>query len=73
MTVDDIIDRLQSLKRAGRISGDDTVVTRDPSVSSAAFSAGSDLFAEVDEILAPGQDRVMLLSFGWDDDLDPGD
>lgn len=68
MTVDDLIDKLNSLKRAGRIDGDDTVMARDVNVSEAAVSAGSDPWEEVDEILVPGDGRVLLPHLGWDDD-----
>lgn len=67
MTVDDLLDKLISLKRAGKIDGDDTIVVRDINVSNAAMEAGSDGWVESDEILVPGDERVMLTGFGWDE------
>lgn len=61
MTADELLEDLGRKIRNGTISGDDTIVIRNPEVSEGAMSAGSDGYHEVEEILVPRDGRVILL------------
>lgn len=61
MTVDELIDDLGRKVRNGTLSGDETVMVRNPEVSEGAIDAGSDGYHEADEVLIPRDGRVILL------------
>lgn len=61
MTVGELQDQLARLVRAGKITPDDTIEVRNPSVSEEAVEAGSNGYHEADEVLVPGDGRVVLL------------
>lgn len=61
MTAEDLINDLQRAIRDGRISRDTPIYVRNSDVSEAAMEAGSDGYAEAEDVLYPGDGRVVLL------------
>ena len=62
MNGEQLIDQLRRLERAGRIDLEsDELVVRDPNISDEAMDAGSNGYHELDEVLVPGDGRIILL------------
>ena len=61
MDINGLEDMLRRLRRAGKIDGSELVMVRNPDVSEAAMDAGSDGYHVLDDVLVPGDERIILL------------
>lgn len=61
MDINELEDKLRRLRRAGKIDGTELVMVRNPDVSEGAMEAGSDGYHELEEVLTPGDERIILL------------
>lgn len=61
MSVEELMQKLRSLLRSGAITEDTIIAVRNPEVSEGAMSAGSDGYHDVEEVLVPSEERLILL------------
>lgn len=65
MTIDELVQKIKSAERAGKIvPTEDSVFIRNPEVSEEAVSAGSSPWMEVEEILVIPDDNAEGLAAG---------
>jgi hypothetical protein len=65
VTIDELIEKIASAKRAGKIvPSEDSVFVRDPQVSEEAIEAGSSPWTEAEEILIISDDNEQGIPAG---------